>query len=564
MEGKLCEAFYVVESGSVILTQERYIDGEEYDEEVGRLGIGSCFGEHSLDFIPKQDRKRLISDDRASTNKLLRLASGKVIDSPSKGHDERNNTDSQHIRAHEAPPIWRETVMADPQMPSTVLLWMKRDRFVRIVGHLRDVLQKNEMQRLIDSIPVFRDLKSNQRMRLAQAINRRMVITRMAGQTIYEQGAMDDKILYLIHKGSVTIKKVADDGSIIVLHESLESGSYFGELSFSRDEPREATAVAMGRVELIALSREVVVRVLGSMSVIEESEAARRQYEKRLALADTFSMKDLSVVCTLGAGTFGRVRLVHHKPTGVEYALKSMRKEMLVQLKHTESAVNEKRILAAANHPFVNQLVAVMHDEESSGEVHLMVDLCLGGELWTLLEQAVCFDMSTTTFYAACVVSALVHLHSRRIVYRDLKPENLVLDSSGHVIIIDMGFSKVLSAGVKTYTLCGTPQYLAPEIVTSQGHSFPADRWAVGVLIFEMLVGTAPYDDQTTMGLYKKIIANRLMYPAQVKGCAKDLVMKLLQSSPLKRLGSGATGTQELADDIFFINYDFDLLERKQ
>ena len=153
------------------------------------------------------------------------------------------------------------------------------------------------------------------------------------------------------------------------------------------------------------------------------------------------------------------------------YALKSMRKLKLIDLKQVEHAINEKRILAAINHPFLNQLVSVMCDEDPEGEVHLMLELCLGGELFTLLQQAGCFDLSTATFYSACVVSAMAHLHSRKIVYRDLKPENLVIGKDGYVVVIDFGFAKMLKGGEKTFTLCGTPQYLAPEIVTSQVHT---------------------------------------------------------------------------------------------
>ena len=540
---------------------------------MGRLQAPSCFGEHSLDYIPRQDRKSLFADNRTGTPKTLRLASGKVIESPAKMAHESVMEESgaiagggqaNHLKSHEAPPIWRDTIMTDPQIPSTVLLWMRRDHFVRVVGHLREVLQKNEMQRLIDSIPVFRDLKPNQRQRLAQAIDRRVVVTKMAGEIIYEQGVTNDFNLYLVHKGSVKISQVADDGSIIVLHDEMRAGSFFGEASFTREEPRNATATAIGKVDLIAISRRLVERVLGSMSVISESEASRRAYQERLAKADSFLWRDLTVISMLGTGTFGRVRLVHHEPTGMEYALKSMRKEKLIHIKQVEATINEKKLLAAVNHPFINQLVAVLCDDEPNGEVHLMVELCPGGELFTLLQQAGCFDLTTATFYAACVVSALVHLHARQIVYRDLKPENLVLDATGHVVIIDLGFAKMMAPGVKTYTLCGTPQYLAPEIVTSQGHSFPADRWAFGVLLFEMLVGEAPFDDKNTMGIYKKIMSNRLILPIKVRGKAKDLLSKLLVTNPHKRLGSGAGGSQELVEDEFFGAYDFELLEKKE
>ena len=556
-----------------MLTREQYEEGEEFDEEVGRLVAPSCFGEHSLDFIPKADRKLtrglFNSEDQADEHKpkMLRLASGQTIVSPAvkkaKEAVKRGPADA-HMRNTEAPPIWRDTIITDPSVPVTSLLWMSREHFVRSVGHLREVLQKNEMQKLINRITVFQDLRHGQRLKLAESINKRMMITKQPGEIIYAQGEEGGDVMYIVLKGSIKISQVADDGSVIVLNEALRKGTYFGETSFVKDEPRDATAAAAEVVDIIALSRATVNKVLGSMSVIVDSEMSRRAYQKRLAQADSFQQKDLVMLSTLGTGTFGRVTLVHHSPTGGFYAYKSMRKDKLCSLKHLDHAINEKKILASINHPFLNQLVAVMTDKSPSGNVYLMLELCLGGELFTLLRQAGCFDLSTTTFYAACVASALVHLHTRRIVYRDLKPENLVFNSEGYVVVIDFGFAKPLSPGAKTYTLCGTPQYLAPEIVTSQGHGFPADRWAFGILLFEMLTGNPPFDDSSPMGIYKQIMNNRFAYPVIIKGLAKDLISQLLISNPQKRLGGGSSGSQAMMEDAFFAGYDFDLLERKE
>ena len=245
---------------------------------------------------------------------------------------------------------------------------MRREHFVRVVGHLREVTQKNEMQRLIDDIPVFGDLKPHQRQRLAQAIDRRMVVTKMAGEQIYEQGATGESTMYVVYKGAVKMTKVADDGSIIVLHDELRPGHFFGQASFTREEPREATASAIGKVDLIALSRRLVERVLGSMSVISESEASRRAYQERLARADSFMWKDLSVISDLGTGTFGRVRLVHHEPTGSEYAIKSMRKEKLIHIKQVESTVNEKKLLAAVKPTGLVNAVSLKKGELHNGQ----------------------------------------------------------------------------------------------------------------------------------------------------------------------------------------------------
>ena len=147
----------------------------------------------------------------------------------------------------------------------------------------------------------------------------------------------------------------------------LKTPSYFGEAGFLQDIPREETAVAVDYVELLKISRELVVKLLGSMSVIADGATARRDFERRKAIADSFKLEDLQIHNTVGSGTFGRVRMVTHTPTNVMYALKSMRKLKLIDLKQVEHAINEKRILAAINHPFLNQLVSVMCDEDPRG-----------------------------------------------------------------------------------------------------------------------------------------------------------------------------------------------------
>ena len=220
---------------------------------------------------------------------MLVLANGARIMSPSPtkknkdrdaselGRDGTQGGTSKHknpMGESEAPPIWRHTIITNPEVPRTTLLWITRSKFVKIIGHLRNVLHRNEMQMLIDQIPMFKDLLPSQRQGLAGAIDRQMMITKATGDVIFRQGDRpfgDSATMYITRKGSVRVTQVVDNGSIIVLHGGpLKAGTSFGEMALLNDELRDATVTATEPTELIALSRRFVTSILGSMSVIQE------------------------------------------------------------------------------------------------------------------------------------------------------------------------------------------------------------------------------------------------------------------------------------------------------
>ena len=176
--------------------------------------------------------------------------------------------------------------------------------------------------------------------------------------------------------------------------------------------------------------------------------------------------------------------------------------------------------------------------------IYFLFPYISGGELFSILRKAKKFPLPTTLFYAAEIVSALSYLHSLNIVYRDLKPENILIDREGHVIITDFGFAKKVLD--RTWTLCGTPDYLAPEIIQSKGHTKAVDWWALGILIYEMLVGGPPFFDEDHLALYEKILGGRIRWPRLIEAVARDLIEKLLVRDWTRRLGSGRTGAEEV------------------
>lgn len=178
-------------------------------------------------------------------------------------------------------------------------------------------------------------------------------------------------------------------------------------------------------------------------------------------------LSDLNILTTLGVGGFGRVELVQiASEPGRSFALKQMKKAQIVETRQQQHIMSEKEIMAEANCQFIVKLFKTFKDKKY---LYMLMESCLGGELWTVLRDKGHFDDATTRFYTACVVEAFDYLHSRNIIYRDLKPENLLLDNQGYIKLVDFGFAKRLQTGRKTWTFCGTPEYVAPEVILNKG-----------------------------------------------------------------------------------------------
>ncbi|KAI8868283.1 Pkinase-domain-containing protein, partial [Ramicandelaber brevisporus] len=252
---------------------------------------------------------------------------------------------------------------------------------------------------------------------------------------------------------------------------------------------------------------------------------------------------DFSIVRTVGTGSFSRVYLVKHKSTSQFYAIKRVDKADIIRLCQVEHINNERNILAMirSNCPFIINLYGTFHDHR---HLYFWLEYAPGGELFSHLKRYQRFPDNVARFYVSEIALALRYLHSLNIVYRDLKPENCMLSAHGHVLLTDFGFSKYVTD--RTYTLCGTPSYISPEVIIGVGHSFPADWWALGVLIYELLVGTAPFEGESNMATYALIIENKLNFPAFIGEAARDLIRRLLEADLTMRLGNMQGG----ADDV--------------
>ncbi|XP_065888744.1 cAMP-dependent protein kinase catalytic subunit PRKX-like [Dysidea avara] len=269
-----------------------------------------------------------------------------------------------------------------------------------------------------------------------------------------------------------------------------------------------------------------------------------------------YSLKQLEIMATIGTGTFGRVILVRDNPTSKFYALKVMNISEVIKLQQVQHVNSEKEILSHISHPFIVNLNWTHHDNRF---LYMLLDFVIGGELFAYLRAAQRFTNDMAVFYSSEIVMALDYLHSLNIIYRDLKPENILIDGDGHIRITDFGFSKRLEDKRKlTYTLCGTPEYLAPEIIQGRGHGKAVDWWALGILIFEMLVGYPPFFDEHPFRIYEKILSDRPDFPRHLESPAKDIVKRLLTHDTTKRLGCMRNGIDDVKTHKWFKCLDWD------
>ena len=261
------------------------------------------------------------------------------------------------------------------------------------------------------------------------------------------------------------------------------------------------------------------------------------------------SIEDFDLLQTVGVGSFGRVRLCRHKKNNKVYVMKMLKKSEIIRQKQVDHVYSEYMILSVLNHPFIVELKGV--NVKDPVFLYFILEYVPGGELFSLLRNNVSFPINQAKFYIAHVVTIFEYLHSKNIIYRDLKPENILITKTGYLKLTDFGFAKVLEEG-KTYTLCGTPEYLAPEIILNKGHGKPVDWWTCGILLYEMIAGIDPFSDDDPMMVYQKILKGKIKFPSGFDSNAKSLVKHLLESDLTKRYGNLKGGVKDIKGHRFF------------
>jgi len=297
----------------------------------------------------------------------------------------------------------------------------------------------------------------------------------------------------------------------------------------------------------------------------EEADRATIEEEKAKAPRPPVKVtaEDFQLLKVIGKGSFGKVMQVKKKDTGKIYAMKVLQKEAIInrnQVIHTRS---EKSILQQVQHPFI---VGLHYAFQTKDKLYMILDYVNGGELFFHLKHEGKFSESRVKFYTAEISLALAHLHELGIVYRDLKPENILLDCDGHIVITDFGLSKQMmippsgdTSEATTHTFCGTPEYLAPEVLRGQGHGTPVDWWSLGTLVYEMLTGLPPFYSANTNVMYQKILSSELRFPPEMSGDCRSFLSGLLERDPDKRMDG-----EDVMKHPWLSSIDWDKLLKKQ
>ncbi|CAH8586662.1 unnamed protein product [Dicrocoelium dendriticum] len=473
-----------------------------------------------------------------------------------------------------------------------------------------------ERKAFLRSVPLLKDMPSQQILRIADALEAQY---HAPGECIIRQGELADSF-FIIQSGvvSVTITSTAPDTSEGEQQEirQLSKGEYFGEKALLEEGRRTASVYALGPdgVEVLCLYRKDFLELIGDMqelktkSYVEDggmlatnkpdqhsiigsspdsthtanqllvshtpptnvTEQAIAHFPKPSGVCfeevmqpkqsqTNIQLDDLERVCVLGVGGFGRVDLVTLNYDRTQaFALKRMQKHHIVQTRQQAHVFYEKVILYSVDSPFICRLYATYRDSKN---IYMLLEACLGGELWTILRDSHHLDDRSTKFCLACSIEALDYLHRHGIIYRDLKPENMLITSRGYIKLCDFGFAKYIGLGNKTWTFCGTPEYVAPEVILNKGHDFAADYWSLGILTFELLTGTPPFQASEPIKVYMKTLKGiDALGLAQNKYiCLKALqfIRRLCRFNPSERLGIGKHGIQEIRSHKYFQGFDW-------
>lgn len=289
---------------------------------------------------------------------------------------------------------------------------------------------------------------------------------------------------------------------------------------------------------------------LEAMSLSEPVGTAHLSPAESEVIASS-NLNSVHMMKTIGVGTFGNVRLC--KLDGLEerpFAIKIMSKSKLIQCEMLEGVMNERQILQDfVRHPFVMQLYKTYADD---AYIYMLQEFVPGGDMFLHLQVSHRLSRDAAQFHTAQIVLVFEYLHSIGVVYRDLKPENLLISQTGYLKVADFGFSRRIALGEKLRTKCGTPEYLAPEIIKDGTYGFEVDWWALGILIFEMLVGHTPFYGDTSQQTFTNIMSGQVAFPPDIDHVTRDIVMRFLRGNPAERFGCFQEGAVTVKRHRFF------------
>ncbi|XP_045476207.1 cGMP-dependent protein kinase, isozyme 2 forms cD4/T1/T3A/T3B isoform X2 [Harmonia axyridis] len=442
-------------------------------------------------------------------------------------------------------------------------LWAIERQCFQTIMMRTGLIRQAEYTDFLKSVPIFKNLPEDTLIKISDVLEETFYAQ---GDYIVRQGARGDTF-FIISKGKVKVTMKTGNDVEEKYIRTLEKGDFFGEKALQGDDLRTANIIACseGGCSCLVIDKETFNQLISDLDEIKTKYKDEEGLE-RLRINEEFAnirLTDLKILTTLGVGGFGRVELVQiTSDPGRSFALKQMKKAQIVETRQQQHIMSEKEIMGEANCQFIVKLFKTFKDRKY---LYMLMESCLGGELWTVLRDRGHFDDATTRFYTACVVEAFDYLHSRNIIYRDLKPENLLLDEQGYIKLVDFGFAKRLQTGRKTWTFCGTPEYVAPEVILNKGHDISADYWSLGVLMFELLTGTPPFTGSDPMKTYNIILKgiDAIEFPRNITRNAMALIKKLCRDNPAERLGYQKGGISEIQKHKWFDGFNWEGLTER-
>ncbi|XP_055503223.1 cGMP-dependent protein kinase 1 [Leucoraja erinacea] len=445
---------------------------------------------------------------------------------------------------------------------TTVKLWAIDRPCFQTIMMRTGLIKHAEYMEFLKSVPTFQTISEEILSKLADVLEETYYED---GEYIIRQGARGDTF-FIISKGKVNVTREESSNEEAALLRTLGKGDWFGEKALQGEDVRTANVIAAETVTCLVIDRDSFKHLIGGLEDVSnkayEDAEAKAKYEAESAFFSNLKLCDFNIIDTLGVGGFGRVELVQLKSEESKtYAMKILKKRHIVDTRQQEHIRSEKQIMQEAHSDFIVRLYRTFKD---SKYLYMLMEACLGGELWTILRDRGSFDDATTRFYTACVVEAFAYLHFKGIIYRDLKPENLILDHRGYAKLVDFGFAKKIGFGKKTWTFCGTPEYVAPEIILNKGHDISADYWSLGILMYELLTGSPPFSGPDPMKTYNIILRgiDMIEFPKKITKNAANLIKKLCRDNPSERLGNLKNGVKDIQKHKWFEGFNWDGLRK--
>ena len=384
--------------------------------------------------------------------------------------------------------------------------------------NFEEVINKNIIMENLSKIILFKSFSQLQLYKLIDLIH---VEKYEKDSKIILEGSIGEKF-YIVKSGQVEIYQKN------AYLRTLNPMEYFGERALLMDEVRSATVIAKEKVELYSLDKESFKSNLSEMMV--------NYLNISLYLHDeTVSLEDLIFIKDLGKGNYGSVSLVMNKRTKFPYAIKAINKNRISAEKMQINIQLEKNILLKIDHPFIVKLVKCLDDKSN---MYFLMEYLKGKELFDVIRDIGLLNKEQTNFYVASMLIAINYLHTRKIIYRDIKPENIIVERNGYLKLIDFGTAKEIED--RTNTIIGTPHYMAPETIMGGGYSFQVDFWSISICMYEFMCGGVPFGDKAEdpMEIYFAIINNNLEFPIEINNEKefKHLMRKMLDKNPSCRL----------------------------